>query len=651
MASTKRPPRPAKRKRVSSLAGRPPLSAGLGNEWIGAEEERLVLDVLRRKEPFRYYGHDPDRPPPMAAALEHEFASMAGTRFALAVSSGTAALEVALGALGIGPGDEVILPVWSWISCWTSIVRVGALPVPAEIDETLCLDPSEIRRLRTRRTKAVLVVHYQGVAADMEPLMAEASRAEIKVVEDCAESPGASYFGKKVGAIGDVGTFSFQYHKSITSGKGGMVTTGDPILYERAVRMHDLGQMRPYHHRIIAPTQPAFSGSQFRMSELHAAVALAQLRKLDRLHSHCRRMRDRLMAKIADLPGLEFRRIPDPSGDMGFETYILLKDARQAADFCRRLQGRGVPCYPRTGTDCHYTREYCTHRLTHAPAASPFAKFRTWPAGVSQGGFSQDRGARPPLRRPARRGAVHECGRGFCGRRGPPCPRSDLLTQMKPCLRSSEALWSNLVLVAVYATAMGMLEAICVVYLRHLVLPDRTGPIDAAAMARFPIEPCREACTILMLVAVGWLAGTSLATRFGFFIAAFGIWDVWYYVGLYVWAGWPTSLLEWDCLFLLPCPWYGPVLAPVLISLSFVVSCICLIVTERAGQGIRPTLPRVGLLAIGWVIWILSFTLPAGLLPGQGHPASYPWWALLLGMISAQAATWPVFRRIQERVG
>ena len=148
-----------------------------------------------------------------------------------------------------------------------------------------------------------------------------------------------------------------------------------------------------------------------------------------------------------------------------------------------------------------------------------------------------------------------------------------------------------------------------------------------------------------MLLIVGWLAGTNLATRFGFFLAAFGIWDIWYYVGLYAWAGWPRSILEWDCLFLLPCPWYGPVLAPVLISLSFIVSCICLIAAERKGQGVRASLPRVGLLTLGWAIWILSFILPGIGLHGKGYPASFPWWALFLGMLLSLAGTWPIKKR------
>src|SRR6185295_17011283 len=169
-----------------AIRPRPPL--GLGAALIGKEEEELVLQVVRNQEPFRYYGHDASKPPGMAAQLEKEFAEKFAFKYALAVTSGTAALECALAAMGVGPGDEVIVPAWSWISCFTAVVRVGALPVLAEIDETFCLAPGEITRLRTDKTKAVLVVHYQGVSADMEKISAEAHSNGIKVLEDCAEA-------------------------------------------------------------------------------------------------------------------------------------------------------------------------------------------------------------------------------------------------------------------------------------------------------------------------------------------------------------------------------------------------------------------------------------------------------------------------------
>src|SRR5205085_2919185 len=151
------------------------------------------------------------------------------------------------------------------ISCFTAIVRVGATPVLAEIDDSFSIAPGEIKRLANKNTKCVCVLHYQGVAADMDALLSEARDAGIKVLEDCAQSASASYHGKKIGSMGDIGCFSFQHNKVMTSGEGGAVTTNDPVLYERCVRMHDIGQVRPYHAAIVAPTQSAFSGSQYRM--------------------------------------------------------------------------------------------------------------------------------------------------------------------------------------------------------------------------------------------------------------------------------------------------------------------------------------------------------------------------------------------------
>jgi dTDP-4-amino-4,6-dideoxygalactose transaminase len=349
---------------------------------IGQEEEELVLQVLRSKALFRYYGPDPKSPPPMVATLEREFAAMVGTKFALGVTSGTAALEVALGALGIGPGDEVIVPAWSWVSCFTAIVRVGGKPVLAEIDETLCLATGEITRLLTPRTKAVIIVHFQGVSADMEPLMREARSAGIAVLEDCAESPGVFYHGRRIGSYGDIAVFSFQQQKTITSGEGGMVVTNDPKLYERAVRMHDIGQFRDFHTSQAQAQEPAFCGSQFRMSELTGAVALAQFRRVDQIRSHCRRLTARLLDQIGRLRGLKFRRIPDPDGDSGFETYFWVDTPELREGFRSRLQAAKIPCQQMTGTYAQYRRSYVETGLAHARSASPFPLGANWPTAA-----------------------------------------------------------------------------------------------------------------------------------------------------------------------------------------------------------------------------------------------------------------------------
>ncbi len=359
---------------------RPRPQPGLGETAIGAEEEALVLDVLRRKELFRYRGAAPDSTPPMAAQLEKEFCAYHNVPHALAVTSGSAALEVALAAAGIGPGDEVILTAWSWVSCFVSIVRVGARPVMAEIDDSLNLNPAEIVRLTTPRTRAVLVVHYQGVAADLEPILAEARRHKLLVIEDCAQSLSVRYRGKPIGAWGDLATFSFQYNKVATSGEGGMVVMRDPRHYERAVRFHDLGLYRAYHAALVPPQEPAFAGSQFRMSELTAAVALAQFRKVDRMREHCRALQDRILPRLKKLNGFTLRRVPDPTGDFGFEIYLLFDDPEMVEPFRSQLDARNVNCGQRTGTYPQYNRDYVKTGLAHAPGASPFRGLHPWPA-------------------------------------------------------------------------------------------------------------------------------------------------------------------------------------------------------------------------------------------------------------------------------
>lgn len=363
-----------------SASLRPRPVPGLGCNAYGHEEEELVLDVLRRKEPYRYYGLNPQSPPPMVAALEKEMREYIGTDYALAVTSGSAALEVAYAAIGIGPGDEVIVPAWSWVSCFTAIVRVGARPVMCEIDETLNLDLAELDRLVTPRTKAVSVIHYQGVAAEMDKLMLAAHRKGLFVVEDCAQSLGATYRGRQVGSWGDVAIFSFQYNKTATSGEGGMVVTRDQRIYERAVRMQDLGNYRPHHTTIVPAREPAFVGGQFRMSEITAAVALAQLRKVPAIKAHCRALQARVLAKVKNLKGISLRRVPDPEGDFGFEIYLLLDDAGKVAAFHEKLNALNVNCGARTGTYGQYNREYVKTGLAHHPALSPFREFKEWPA-------------------------------------------------------------------------------------------------------------------------------------------------------------------------------------------------------------------------------------------------------------------------------
>jgi len=353
---------------------------GVGWLDIGAAERELVNQVMDRGLVNRFYSFEADAPPQMAETLEREFRQKMGREYALAVTSGTAALGVALDALEIGPGDEVILPAYSWISCATAVLRCGARPVLAEIDETLNLAPGEIARLSTPQTKAALVVHYQGVAADMEPIFNEAAKRGLIVIEDCASSCGASYRGRRVGSMGTIGCYSFQTNKMMTCGDGGMVVMDDARLFERAVRAHDLGLVRPVHEKQLAGlNQPGFAGAQYRMTELNAAVALAQLRKLDGYITRCREMTARVMKKIGNLPGLTFRRIPDASGDLGIESYFWPDSLAKTVKLRERIAARGVDCNKRTKTYSHFYRDYISARSMAKSGSSPLMGPEPWP--------------------------------------------------------------------------------------------------------------------------------------------------------------------------------------------------------------------------------------------------------------------------------
>jgi 8-amino-3,8-dideoxy-alpha-D-manno-octulosonate transaminase len=196
----------------------------------------------------------------------------------------------------------------------------------------------------------------------------------VKLIEDCAQAAGATYKGKYVGSFGDIACYSLQYNKVITSGEGGMVMCNDPVLYERCVRMHDLGQVRPYHAQVLGtkPVVPMFAGDQFRMNEMSAAMGLAQLRKLAQLKERCRQLQSIVLGKLEGLKGVHVRPIPDPSGDIGFEMYVYLPDKKTADAIRAKLEAANVNCNKITGSYNHYAREYGQNGHAHSPTASPF---------------------------------------------------------------------------------------------------------------------------------------------------------------------------------------------------------------------------------------------------------------------------------------
>ncbi|MEQ1729335.1 MAG: aminotransferase class I/II-fold pyridoxal phosphate-dependent enzyme, partial [Vicinamibacterales bacterium] len=248
-----------------------------GGMRIGSEEEAAVREVVRQQRLFRYYG--PESGPSRVDAFEAAFRETMGGGHCVAVSSGTSALFAGLAALGVGPGDEVIVPAYTWISSAAAIVAAGAVPVIAEIDSSLTLDPDDVERRVSPYTKAIMAVHMRGAPCRMDRLMDIARRHRLSVIEDVAQAAGGSFRGQRLGNIGDIGAFSFQYNKLLTAGEGGMVVTGDHHLHQRVLLFHDVAAAQ----RNQIPRAGELPGLTLRMSELHGAVLGVQLGRLEGL--------------------------------------------------------------------------------------------------------------------------------------------------------------------------------------------------------------------------------------------------------------------------------------------------------------------------------------------------------------------------------
>jgi dTDP-4-amino-4,6-dideoxygalactose transaminase len=313
---------------------------GPGMELIGEEEKRELLEVIEAGYLFRY--GSPENPNFKAKVyqLEQEVARLLGVPYTVALNSGTTALLVALGGLGVGPGDEVICPGYTFIASMSSIIYARAIPILAEVDRSLDLDPQDVEAKITPRTKAIMVVHMLGNPARLDELKVIADQHGLFLIEDCAQAFGATYRGKPVGTIGHVGTYSFNIFKTITAGDGGMVATRDEAAYRRYFGYHDQGHS-PMRMGVEVGRRP-FVGLDFRMTELTAAVLLAQLRKVDSILAHLRTNKRRFKDTIAGLPGLEFRDLPDPEGELGTLLTVFLPSEEIARQVAKELGTRVV---------------------------------------------------------------------------------------------------------------------------------------------------------------------------------------------------------------------------------------------------------------------------------------------------------------------
>jgi len=322
----------------------------LGTYVLGKEELELLTEVVESKCPFRAYG---DGNPHMANDFEEEAKAYFGTKYALGTATGSGSFYCAMAAINVGPGDEVIIPSFGWFTDFEAPVMLGATPIFADIDRSLNMDPDDFERKITPRTKAVIVVHFQGATNDMDRVIQIARKHDIKVVEDCAQACGANYKGRRVGSLGDVSCFSFQQNKIMSAGDGGLLVTDDQIIFERAVRFHDLGFLRPSFKDQLGGEEriEPFCGGQWRMNEFTGAVALAQIRKLD---SHIIDITRRLYWLVrkrleAECPDIRYRAVGDVEGDAGISLYIDLGSSEAGEWFYHALTTEGIRVGPSSG--------------------------------------------------------------------------------------------------------------------------------------------------------------------------------------------------------------------------------------------------------------------------------------------------------------
>jgi dTDP-4-amino-4,6-dideoxygalactose transaminase len=306
-----------------------------GGMEVGQEELEALRRVIESKNLFRYYGvgEGPDE----VLSFEREFAEHMGSKHALCVNAGSSALICALIGAGVGEGDEVIVPAYTWNATPNAVLASRALPVLAEVDESLTLDPADVERRITPRTRAILPVHMRGAPAAMDELAALAKKHDLALIEDVCQAAGATYRGRRLGTFGDAGAFSLQFNKIITTGEGGVLITDRDDLLDLALDVHDCANSV---RRGVG--LPKFAGYNFRASELTGAMARVQLSRLDGLLQRMRANHARLSAEINGLPELTLRRANCDDGDAGIALIAFADSAARAAEAAAALNAEGV---------------------------------------------------------------------------------------------------------------------------------------------------------------------------------------------------------------------------------------------------------------------------------------------------------------------
>ncbi|MBI4024081.1 MAG: aminotransferase class V-fold PLP-dependent enzyme [Verrucomicrobia bacterium] len=297
---------------------------------------------------------------------------MFAVKHARGVSSGTGALHSAMAAVGVGPGTEVIVPAIGFLATSAVVVTLGGRPVFCDVDDSFQIDPTKIEPLITPHTVALAPTHWSGGVCNLAPILRIARQHNLKVIEDCAQAPGATYRGRYVGAIGDMGCFSISAYKIIGGGEGGMIVTNDRRLFERAAQFAECGGLWRLPGRFAPPRYQGelFCGSNYRMSELEAAVDVVQLRKLDGIFRRFHTNHIRIRSRLKSFAGIHPAKMNDPDGEVGYNLRLIPENFDLGRRIVEALRGEGISCGmrgPKAAPDWHLASEMFPLQA-HAPS-------------------------------------------------------------------------------------------------------------------------------------------------------------------------------------------------------------------------------------------------------------------------------------------
>lgn len=327
-----------------------------GYELWGEEEKKHLNDVIESGILMRYNFETLRNNHWKAKELEQAIQKKMNVSYAQLTTSGTTALITALNSAGIGAGDEVILPTFTFVASFEAVLSVGAIPVLVDIDDTLTMDPKSVEKAISPRTKVIMPVHMCGEMADLTSLKELAKKHKILLIEDACQAFGGTYKGKYLGTIGDLGCFSFDFVKTITCGEGGAVVTNNHDYYIHADQYTDHGHDHVGNNR-GAENHP-YLGLNYRISELNAAVGLAQFEKLDKILSIQRNNKQVFKDALKDIEGVEFRRILDEKGDNASFLSIFLSTKEKAKEASQLLVSKGIGNAYWFDNNWHYIKKW-----------------------------------------------------------------------------------------------------------------------------------------------------------------------------------------------------------------------------------------------------------------------------------------------------